>query len=323
MIKDIEMSIKINHANRKKYELKFNETFKNGQTIKIKQTQILETTRTEVKCICDYCNKDCYKKRVDIKLDSKTFCNKDCKNNFLKNLYLSDKNPNPKKDKIKVNCEVCNKEFLIFESKFKNQKNFVCSRDCYKKHRSNNYNGSNIYNYQDSYVPCEMCKKNVKTSKWYMENKKHIFCSQDCYWEHRSIYYKEFYYDSSLNDSRKETKPEKLVREWLEDNKIYFIQEAGFIRKYFADFYIPKTKTIIEVYGDYWHVNPNVYDINNDDNYKKKLHKNQIDFLGSNYDEIRKKELESLGYNVCILWEKDIMNDLENNIKKIVNVNDK
>lgn len=289
MIKDMEISIKINHANRKKYEIKFNKTFVNGQTITINQKDILETTRIEVECICDYCNKTCFKKRVNIKLNSNTFCNKDCKNNYLKELYLSDKNPNPKKDKVKVNCEVCNKEFLVFESKYKKQENFICSRNCYKKHRSNNYNGSNIYNYQDLYVPCEMCEKEVKTSKWYVDNKKHIFCSHDCYWEHRKAYYKEFYYDSSLNDSRKETKPERMVREWLEDNKIGFIQEAGFLRKYFADFYIPKNKIIIEVYGDYWHVNPIVYDINGDDNSKKTLHKNQKEFLDSNYDEIRKK----------------------------------
>lgn len=320
MIKDIYMEVKVNHANRKKYEERLNLTLKNGQIIKIKQTELLETSRIEVECICDYCNNTCRRKRVNI-TGEKTFCDKVCRNMYLKESFKGVSNPNPKKDKVKVNCNICNEEIEVFESKYKKQETFLCSRECYKKHRSVNYSGENLYNFQDMIVPCEMCGEEVKTSQWYVENRNHIFCKPECYWNHRRTYYKEFYYKDDLNDARAETKPESMVRKWLEQNDIKFKQECGFLKKYYADFYLPDYKMIIEVYGDYWHVNPNIYDVNGNDKSKKPLNKNQLEHVESRYDEIRKSDLESYGYTVNILWEQDILNDLNTHISKFINVN--
>lgn len=322
MINNKNIKVKINHANRKKYEERLGLDLKNGETITINQVNILESSRIEVECTCDNCGKIFQKRRTDIK-NNITLCGIKCRNeNFTKI------NPNPKKDKVKVNCCVCHEEFEIFESKFKKQNVFICSRDCYKKHRSITYNGDQLYNYQDIKVSCEMCGNDVKTSKWYLENKNHIFCTQDCYWEHRKTYYKEFYYNDSLNNSRAETNPERMVREWLEYNGFIknqdFYQECGFLKKYYVDFYIPKYKIIIEVYGDYWHVNPDVYDVFNNNKLKKPLNSNRQEFVDSNHDNIRNLELESYGYKVYILWEKDIIGNLNEHIEKIfVNLKNK
>ena len=44
--------------------------------------------------------------------------------------------------------ETCQKEFLVNESKVKNNKWHFCSRECYSKFRSDNLTGENVYNYQ-------------------------------------------------------------------------------------------------------------------------------------------------------------------------------
>lgn len=50
-----------------------------------------------------------------------------------------------------------------------------------------------------------------------------------------------------------------MVREYLESHCIKHVQECPMFRKYYADFYLPKHKSVIEVYGDYWHANPRIY----------------------------------------------------------------
>jgi G:T-mismatch repair DNA endonuclease (very short patch repair protein) len=61
------------------------------------------------------------------------------------------------------------------------------------------------------------------------------------------------------------------------------------------------TKHIIEVYGDYWHCNPKVYD----DNYIHPYYKMTAQ-QKRKLDEERKQYLESLGYYVTVVWESDM-----------------
>lgn len=174
-----------------------------------------------------------------------------------------------------------------------------------------------MYNFQGIYTDCEVCDKRMKTSNWHIGNRNHLFCSQECYWKHRSEFYSEFYYDRVLNDTRKETRPERAVREWLDNKNIKYKQECGFLRKYFVDFYLPDYKIILEVFGDYWHVNPEIYDTHFNDDNKTPMNDYQKDLIDSQYDEKRKRELESYGYPVHILWEKDIVENLDEAIKEI------
>lgn len=310
MIIDKYTEVKVSPTNRKKYEKILERELKNGEFIVVNQLDILSGSRTKIECECDHCGERFYRIRSYIKGDT-TLCGRKCRNEILK---IS--NPNPIKEKVDVKCCICEIEFQVFPSKFKKQENFLCSRECYSLHRSQRYSGERTYNYQDTHVNCETCGTSIKTSKWYMENKKHLFCSQECYWEHRRTFYTEFYYQRRLNDSRKETKPEKEVREWLENKDIKNKPECGFLRKYFVDFYLPDHKIIIEVYGDYWHVNPDVYDIDMNDKNKIPLNDYQENLVKSQYDALRKYELESHGYPVHILWEKDVMSDVNKAIRE-------
>lgn len=305
MIINKKIDVKISGRNIKTYEEITNKNLQKGDTIRISQLSLKNGCTLQVECECDSCGKFFSRKRADIRSET-TLCGKACRTKFFKK-----NNPNPSVEKIPVECEVCKEKIEVFPSVYKKQENFLCSRECYAKHRSIEYNGDNTYNFQDDYVPCDQCKKEIKTSKWYTENKKHQFCTQECYWMHRKENYKEFYYSSNLNNHRKETQPELKVREWLETNNIKYKQECGFLKKYFVDFYLPDYKAIIEVFGDYWHVNPLYYDVQGNDNSKKPLNDYQRKFVDSEYDAKRNAELESYGYPVYVIWEKDTKENLD------------
>lgn len=83
--------------------------------------------------------------------------------------------------------------------------------------------------------------------------------------------------------------PDALLEHWLRD-----AQKS-------VDVYIPSTKTIIEVYGTYWHCDPRKY-ISDYYNKSMKLTAQEI----WDRDAKRKNFLESLGYTVKVLWESDV-----------------
>lgn len=295
------IKVKVNHRNRKHLESRLCKSLKNGDVIDIEQKDLPENTRIKVECSCDHCNKSFLRARVDINNRNNIFCSLNCRSDF--------KMQNEEKmDRLLLKCSFCNKSFERLESQNKNAHS-LCSRECYAKHRSLIYRSDKIYNYQDDKTSCATCGAIFKTSAYYNSTRNNQFCSKECYWTHRQEHYSDCYYASNLNESRRETTPEKIVRKILENLNIEFEQEKGVLRKYYCDFYIPESHLIIEVFGDYWHVNPKIYDTKGNDFSKKPLNSYQSKFLDEKYDEIKILELESAGFNVLVLWENDIKND--------------
>ena len=81
------------------------------------------------------------------------------------------------------------------------------------------------------------------------------------------------------------------------------------IGKYKPDYVNKETMSIIEVYGDYWHCNPNIFHA---DFYHHQLKKTAKEKWNEDYQ--RQKYLESLGYTVTIVWESDLSNFLKDKI---------
>jgi very-short-patch-repair endonuclease len=109
--------------------------------------------------------------------------------------------------------------------------------------------------------------------------------------------------------TKKETKPERIIREMLENNKIKHEPQKE-IGLYFCDFVI-NDNIVIEVNGDYWHGNPKIY---------KKEDLNLTQKNNIKRDKKKKIFLEKLGYSVFYFWEKDIIKNnflIENKIKEI------
>ena len=109
-----------------------------------------------------------------------------------------------------------------------------------------------------------------------------------------------------VRSKSKETSIETIVRNKLDSLKISYIFNETLPNKIYnfrPDFRIESYKIIIEVNGDYWHSNPNLYDYEDlTENQKFKVEK----------DEFKQTYYESLGYHVVIIWESDIKNNLEN-----------
>ncbi len=99
------------------------------------------------------------------------------------------------------------------------------------------------------------------------------------------------------------TKPERQLKEELlkrgykegED----FIHQYKFMDKFMCDFCFPKQKIIIEVDGDYWHCNPEIYS----------SPKNQQQIKGINKDKGKKGYIEKAdngSWTLLRFWENDI-----------------
>lgn len=105
-------------------------------------------------------------------------------------------------------------------------------------------------------------------------------------------------YDDECWSIRKESNPEKIVREYLQEIGSCFKQEVQIEANSFwlFDFHILNSNLLIEVQGDYWHCNPDIYPtpINSYQKWAKKK-----DFL-------KKEYANKKGYKILYLWENDI-----------------
>ena len=110
--------------------------------------------------------------------------------------------------------------------------------------------------------------------------------------------------ENSLSMSKKNEVLLKEKRSSLEEKLLPYLTDYENnvqISYYNVDFVNQQTKHIIEVYGDYWHCNPIKYA---DDFMHHHFKMTAVE--RRKVDEGRVKHLESLGYNVTIIWESDL-----------------
>jgi G:T-mismatch repair DNA endonuclease (very short patch repair protein) len=111
----------------------------------------------------------------------------------------------------------------------------------------------------------------------------------------------------------------KLTKE-LQD-KCYFMEKSNFEfnkqygKEYYQyDFVISSIKYCIEFNGDFWHLNPEIY---NENTHHPILNKSAKEIW--QFDENKIKLLESDGFKVKVVWEKDYLNNKEQVIQTILN----
>jgi very-short-patch-repair endonuclease len=116
-----------------------------------------------------------------------------------------------------------------------------------------------------------------------------------------------------MKNCGRHSKLQTKIEDILTKNNIEFKTEKGkiflkfnnqFKRNYCprVDILIPSLKLIVEVNGDIWHANPKIYK-ENDIIYKYEGPTKAKDIW--KFDKIRKKHLESFGYKVILVWERD------------------
>jgi len=96
-----------------------------------------------------------------------------------------------------------------------------------------------------------------------------------------------------------------------EFGSVFYFSEIFDGKQY--DFVHKEKKIIIEVQGDYWHGNPNIYGLS-----KKPL--NDIQKLNIDKDLKKKIWCENNQYNLLCFWEQDIKNNIQQIIKEIKDV---
>lgn len=110
--------------------------------------------------------------------------------------------------------------------------------------------------------------------------------------------------ENSLSMSKKNEVLLKEKRSSLEESLVPYLpayENNIQIGRYNVDFINKTTKHIIEVYGDYWHCNPNKYP---DDYYHPYFKITAAE--RRKMDEQRVEYLTELGYSVTIVWEEDL-----------------
>jgi len=100
---------------------------------------------------------------------------------------------------------------------------------------------------------------------------------------------------------------ELIVKDWLDKNNVTYIQQYN-IGKYLADFYLSDCNIAIEVQGDYWHGNPQMYNAE-DLNEQQKDHMRRDKRKFGYY----KKE----GIKFYELWGQDIKENIHDAMKSI------
>jgi len=93
------------------------------------------------------------------------------------------------------------------------------------------------------------------------------------------------------------TNPEMIVAQELDKMELSFDHNAPLYGKFFVDFLLP-CGTIIEVFGDYWHGNPDIFKVLTETQKKQQAK-----------DRSRVAYLKACGHRVIVLWEHDLKKD--------------
>lgn len=304
---------------------------------------------TKVKCICEFCGKEFETSIAEYNrfLNGKKkhiCCSKLCANRLRGKNHRGENNPNY--NSIKKICLNCGKEYTINKGNDKNSK--FCCRECKDKYRTKQHQ-TIIYclncgkemlikqsqlklgkkfcsrkcagEYRDRKVEktCVVCGKKYKVHR--NQSNISITCSTKCQHEWLKIYSSQPEVQERLRKQgtkthlitqQSYTKPELIVMDYFQKNNIDFIPQFVIGEQLTADFYLPKYNCIFEVYGDYWHANPKKF--GNGEGLKPL---NEIQKRNKKRDYRRYKVIvNQYNYYFYYMWEDDIINNLEESMKK-------
>lgn len=271
-----------------------------GEILKVKAEDLMRTSKVKVDVVCDACME------AEYQVSFYAYTKSQSKLHFCNNCLSM-------RTTLCSWCSGCGDKFLSTTMAYKNSVSgkLFCSNACVSiynaerydrkitkicEHCEEEYRVKRVY--KDTAVTCSVkCQNEWQKTYWLVDDralKKHMRISAKREWKRR-------YGDP-------ETAPERMVREYLENlgfvNNVDFIQEKPILDRYFADFYFPKYNLILEVFGDYWHVNPDVYGEN-----KKPISETQKKFIER--DNNRREDILKHDFNYIEVWEKDVYKDVE------------
>lgn len=279
-----------------------------------------KATRNQIKVACGFCKIEFVstKSALNKSVSGNLFCSNQCVGKY--NGLTMDR-------RVLKTCLMCDKEYKV--KQVHKDTSVACSIECQSKWQSTYLTGENANNFRggNRIKECKNCRETfyAGTPSEFINR---VFCGLKCkhiYWEENTVNSDFFIkrrakgnieYRKKMSENYIETKPEKMVRELLEQKglvkNIDFYQEKSFFGKYFTDFFFPSTNLIIEVMGDYWHANPQIYG-------ESKIPLNTEQEARIIKDKEKKEDFIEQGYHYIEIWESDIYNDLEKEIEACFN----
>lgn len=258
--------------------------------------------RKTIVTYCDNCGKEIQRKKShyerQMKLGQHQFCSIECEKQFQhKETYELRK------------CEICGKEFEC--AKISPQR--FCSVQCQGKWQSLQVGDLNPRSTK-IHQKCDWCGKDYLMKRHKLKDCNNHFCSTECMhnWFNNVYSQTEEYKEKSSIRAAKiisdglvplvYTKPQLAVNKMLDEFHIKYQNDYNVVY-YAVDNYLEDYNLMIEVMGDYWHSNPNIFDY-------EKLNSTQLNRIS------RDKAKHTFIFNqynieVLYLWENDINNTPE------------
>ena len=258
----------------------------------------MSITKTGYFINCENCGKEIYQTKTQYNRAKHHFCSNKCQKEFQHNQLFEDRQ-----------CEICGEVFNVNK---KSEQRF-CSTKCQGRWQSTQIGDLNPRTNR-IICNCDNCGNELKIIKSIYNRNKYNFCNESCRKEWYSNYYskqKEWIDESRKravnilknNNTTTNTLPQKIINELLLKMGIKYENEKEYTY-YSVDNYLIDYNLIIEVMGDFWHCNPNIY---NTEDKIRDIQKRRIPKDKSKHTYIKNK------YNIEILylWENDIYNNLE------------
>lgn len=130
-------------------------------------------------------------------------------------------------------------------------------------------------------------------------------------WDNGEMEHARKIMSDKLKETRRLGKIKSTVTSKKEKEIIKELKQLGYnptqsyrVDSKICDIYIPSLNLIIEYFGDYWHCNPKKYDANY---FNKK--KNKFAWELWEYDKKKVELIRNYGYNLEVVWEKDLKDD--------------
>ena len=245
--------------------------------------------------MCEYCGEESYQTKTQYNRAQHHFCSNDCSIKWRS-----------EQSKEIRECEVCKKKFKVNKS---DPKRF-CSTKCQSEWQKTLIGEKNS-RYKQIDGTCTWCSKPIKIRN-YKKDEEYHFCDNNCRQEwYANIWCQQEEWKeksrqklietlSSGKMSATQSKPQITIDQLLTDLNIKFSKE--FDAKYFAiDNYLEDYNLMIEVMGDYWHVNPNKFSQINKMQYKNiAKDKRKHTYISNQYD-----------IQILYLWENDILHNID------------
>lgn len=206
------------------------------------------------------------------------FCNNKCKFQYQQT------HPPKQRTGSYKQCEVCNSQY--YAQKYQNNRKF-CSKECSDKSKIDKPLGGDKRKHTYSFK-CKNCSV-VVNNQQLNRIKTARFCSYSC----RAIFY--------TKKGMKETIPEKNFRVRLESFGVEFITQYVIDNKIF-DFYIPKTNTLIEIDGIFWHAKDYKYGNKSFEDLRPVQQKVVIN------DNVKDLIAKKAGLSLIRIWEDEVEN---------------